>query len=148
MSNLNLNNVVLGGRLVADPEIRATQSGVKVANIRLAINRSYSKDGNRETDYIDVIAWRQGAELLEKYFRKGSAVCVIGSIQSRTWEDQNGQKRYATEVVADQVKFVDGKSDGAAPAADNGGAPVPPPEYNNAPAPAYEELKTDDDLPF
>ena len=153
MSSLNLNKVILCGRLTADPELKQTTNGVAVVSFSLAVNRRYqtkSADGaqSQQTDFINVVAWRQTAEFISRYFHKGSALCLTGSIQTRTWQDQQGQKRYATEVVADEEMFVDSKNDSNAGgyAPDNYNAP----SYSSAPntAPKFEELKTDDDLPF
>ena len=111
MSSLNLNKVVLCGRLTADPELKQTQSGVPVVSFTLAINRRYQGRNNDAAsnqptaDFISVVAWRQTAEFISKYFRKGSSLCVTGSIQTRNWQDQQGQKRYATEVVADEAEL-------------------------------------------
>ena len=110
MSNLNLNKVVLCGRLTANPELKTTQSGISVASFTLAVNRRYSKE-NQEVDFINCIAWRQTAEFISRYFSKGSSLAVTGSIQTRTWTDNNNQKRFATEVVVDEAMFVDGKND-------------------------------------
>ena len=156
MSNLNLNKVVLAGRLTADPELKQTQSGVSVVSFSLAINRRFaSRNGEQveqQTDFINVVAWRQTAEFISKYFRKGSALCVTGSIQTRSWQDNQGQRRYATEVVVDDAMFVDSRNE-----AGNGGqGSYVPDAYNAAPsystpagtAPNFEELNTDDDLPF
>lgn len=154
MSSLNLNKVVLCGRLTADPELKQTTSGIAVVSFSLAVNRRYqSKNAEgaqaQQTDFINVVAWRQTAEFISRFFRKGSALCITGSIQTRTWQDQQGQKRYATEVVADEAMFVDSKNDSNAAgtfANDTYNAP----SYASAPAvtPKYEERSTDDDLPF
>ena len=154
MSSLNLNKVILCGRLTADPELKQTTSGIAVVSFTLAVNRRYqskSTDGAQaqQSDFINVVAWRQTAEFISRYFRKGSALCITGSIQTRTWQDQQGQKRYATEVVADEAMFVDSKNDSG-----NAGGYAPEtytaPSYSSAPtaSPKFEELKTDDDLPF
>ena len=111
MSNLNLNKVVLAGRLTADVELKQTPSGVSVCSFTLAINRKFSANGQQQTDFIQCQAWRQTAEFIARYFKKGSALCIGGSIQTRSWTDNNNQKRYATEVVADEAMFVDGKND-------------------------------------
>ena len=155
MSSLNLNKVVLCGRLTADPELKQTTSGIAVVSFTLAVNRRFqtkSADGAQaaqQADFISVVAWRQTAEFISRYFRKGSALCLTGSIQTRSWQDSQGQKRYATEVVADEAMFVDSKNEGGAAMgqyADTYNAP----SYSSAPAsaPKFEELKTDDDLPF
>ena len=154
MSSLNLNKVVLCGRLTADPELKQTTSGIAVVSFTLAVNRRYQSkvaDGAhaQQADFISVVAWRQTAEFISRYFRKGSALCITGSIQTRSWQDQQGQKRYVTEVVADEAMFVDSKNEGVA----NGGSYTDTynaPSYSSSPAqaPKFEELKTDDDLPF
>lgn len=156
MSNLNLNKVVLAGRLTSDPELKQTTSGVSVTNFSIAINRRFSSRGGenaeQQTDFINVVAWRQTAEFITKFFRKGSAICLTGSIQTRAWQDAQGQKRYATEVVVDDAMFVDSRAESGAP---QGGSYVPDayaqtPSFssNAAKAPNFEELNTDDDLPF
>lgn len=142
MANFNLNKVMLGGRLTSDVELKSTQSGVSVCSFSLAVNRKYSKEGEQATDFINCQAWRNTAEFISKYFKKGSSLCVIGSIQVRNWTDQNGQKRYATEVVVDEALFVDSKNDSQTAQ----GASYIPDAYN--PQPHYEEISTDDDLPF
>lgn len=138
MSNLNLNKVVLAGRLTADVELKQTPSGVSVCSFSLAVNRKYSKDGNQQTDFIQCQAWRNTAEFISRYFKKGSALCISGSIEVRSWTDSNNQKRYATEVVADEAMFVDGKNESQGTEA---------PSFNNE-APNYTEQSPDDDLPF
>ena len=154
MSSLNLNKVLLCGRLTADPELKQTTSGIAVVSFSLAVNRRFQSktaDGAQaqQADFINVVAWRQTAEFISRYFRKGSAICITGSIQTRRWQDQQGQTRYATEVVADEAMFVDSKNEGGAVAGqftDSYNAP----SYSSSPAsaPKFEELKTDDDLPF
>ena len=153
MSSLNLNKVILCGRLTADPELKQTTSGIAVVTFTLAVNRRYQSkaaDGAQaqQADFINVVAWRQTAEFISRYFRKGSALCITGSIQTRSWQDQQGQKRYATEVVADEAMFVDSKNEGSAQGF--GYDPYSAPSYSSDPAsaPKFEELKTDDDLPF
>lgn len=156
MSSFNFNKVILGGRVTADPELKATNSGIYVTSFTVAVNRKYSAEGDQQADFINCVAWRKTAEFVTNYFRKGSSICVVGSIQTRSWTDQNGQKRYATEVVADEVQFVDSKNEnsggraGAAAAASYtpqsyGGA-----AYAGTPdsAPKFEEMSNEDDLPF
>ena len=123
MSNLNLNKVILGGRLTADPELKQTPQGVAVTTFSIAVNRR-GKDA--QTDFINCQAWRQTAETICKYFKKGSSICISGQIQVRSWQDQQGNKRYATEVVADEVYFVDSK-------ADNQSVPMGAPTFQQAP---------------
>jgi single-strand DNA-binding protein len=112
MANFNLNKVILAGRLTSDVELKQTPSGVAVATFSLAVNRKFSKEGEQQADFISCTAWRTTAEFISRYFRKGSALCVVGSIQTRTWSDQNGNKRYATEVVVDEAMFVESRNDG------------------------------------
>jgi len=151
MSNLNLNKVVLCGRLTADPELKQTQNGIAVVSFSLAVNRRFSRgaDGqnNSQADFINCVAWRQIAEFISRYFHKGSSLCVTGSIQTRTWNDNTGAKRYATEVVVDEAMFVDSRADSAAQSnyvPDAYGSP----SFSSGDAPNFEEIKTDDDLPF
>lgn len=135
MANFNFNKVILGGRLTADPELKSTQNGVMVTSFNVAVNRRYSGENKeQQTDFISCVAWRQQAEFVSKYFRKGSSICVVGSIQTRSWTDQNGQKRYTTEVVADEIHFVDSKGDNTAAGDRQSGAPYAAPAYGNAPA--------------
>lgn len=160
MANFNFNKVILGGRLTGDPELKQTANGVYVCSFSVAVNRRYqsqnAENGQSQADFINVVAWRQSAEFVHKYFRKGSSICIVGSIQTRTWTDQQGQKRYATEVVADEINFVDSKSEGSqvgygampqnAYTPDNYSAP----SFSTAAdsSPKFEELANEDDLPF
>lgn len=111
MSNLNYNHVALGGRLVADPELRTTQSGVSVCTARMAVTRKSFNGDEPETDFFNIVAWRGGAEFLANYFRKGSAIMVNGRLQVRSWENDDGDMQYITEVVTDEIFFVDSKAD-------------------------------------
>lgn len=151
MSALNFNQAILAGRLTADPELKTTQSGISVTQFTIAVNRPKRKDDNTDTsDFISCVAWKERAELVAKYFRKGSAIMVVGQIQTRTWTDNNNQKRYATEVLVDNIRFVDSKADAAqkSPTANgNTGAPSYIPDAYKAPN--FEEVSADDgDLPF
>ena len=130
MANFNLNKVILGGRLTADVELKQTPQGVSVSTFSIAVNRRTSKDQEQQADFINCQAWRNTAEFISKYFKKGSSICVSGSIQTRTWVDKNGQNRYATEVVVDEAFFVDGKND------------------NASATPNFIEVDPDDDIPF
>ena len=141
-----LNCAIIMGRLVADPELRTTTTGLSVTSFRVAVDRSYVKPGeDRQTDFIDVVAWRQTAEFVTKYFRKGSMVAVQGSIQVRNYEDKNGNKRKAVEIVADNVSFTGSKGDTQVPT-------LPPKSTPSYSAPANSncaDIETDDDeLPF
>lgn len=139
MSNLNLNKVIIAGHISQDFEVKQTQSGLSVVSLTVAVNRPQKdSEGKSITDFISVTAWRQAAETVGKYFKKGSAICVSGAIQTRSWTDQNGQKRYATDIVADNVYFIDSKADMEQGV---GAAQIP------AEQPHFEEIN-DDDLPF
>jgi len=148
MSNLNLNKVVLGSRLTADPELKKTTNGVSVCSFNLAINRKYQAEGQQQqADFISCVAWRNTAEFISKYFRKGSSLCVTGSIQTRSWTDSNNQKRYATEVVVEEALFVDSKNDAQGAETSNPTTYIPE-AYTAPQTPNFEDLAHDDDLPF
>jgi single-strand DNA-binding protein len=155
MANFNFNKVILGGRLTADPELKTTTTGVSVTSFSIAVNRRFSgKNGeDSQADFINVTAWRQTAEFITRYFRKASSICVAGTIQTRSWTDNQGQKRYTTEVVADEAYFVDAKSESpvsggsqGAYVPDNYGTPAF--SSQQAGAPKFEELSDDEELPF
>lgn len=106
-----MNKVFLIGRLVRDPELRYTGSNIAVATFSLAVNRPFTgNSGERETDYINIVVWRKQAENVKNYLNQGSQVAIDGRIRTRSYDDQNGQKRYITEVVADNVQFLDTKA--------------------------------------
>lgn len=112
MANLNLNKVILGGRLTVDPELKTTANGISVCGFVVAVNRRFkTADGQQEADFITCTAWRQTAEFIAKYFTKGSAICITGTIQTRSWEDKDGNTRRATDVVADEAYFVESKAE-------------------------------------
>lgn len=135
-----LNQVVLMGRLTASPELRHTQSGVAVATFRLAVDRDFKdKDGEKKADFLPVVCWRGKAEFVSKYFSKGRLVAVCGRLQVREYTTKDGDKRYATEIVADNVYFGDAKLDHAD---DWAAEPAPAPSGN------FEDVDDDDDLPF
>ena len=152
--SLNLNKVILAGRIVAEPELKQTPSGASVCSIRIAVNRRFqSRDSQQqnEADFFNVTAWQNTAEFIAKYFHKGSAICICGRIQNRTWVDQNGQKRYMTDIIAEEANFVESRN--AQDGQSGYGAPdtYSTPAYSSPAqtgAPKFEEIKTDDDLPF
>ena len=154
MANFNFNKVILGGRLTADPELKTTQSGIAVVTFSVAVNRRYTKNAaqQNETDFFNVTAWRQTAEFVSRYFKKGSSICVVGTIQNNKWTDQQGATRYRTDIVADEVMFVDSRSEsGSSYAGDDSdafGGSTPSFSTPAGAAPKFEEIKTDDDLPF
>ena len=149
MSNLNLNKVVLCGRLTADVELKQTQNGIAVATFTLAVNRRAVQGKPQETDFISCQAWRQTAEFISKYFKKGSSLCVTGSIQVRSWNDNNNQKRYATEVVVDEAMFVDSRNDLTnAPQSTETHNPYTNPIISSKIDMKEIRAETDEDLPF
>ncbi len=149
----SFNKVILIGHITADPELKQTQGGTSVCSFSIAVNRKYNKDGNNEVDFINIVAWRQQAEFVSRYFKKGKPILVCGQLQTRTWTDNQNNKRYATEVIADEVSFV-GNADNNAEAKESaqGGflpgttAYVPTPYTNNAQG--FEEIPNDGQLPF
>lgn len=144
-----LNNAVIMGRLVADPELRTTGSGVSVTSFTVAVDRRFAnKDEEKQADFIDVVAWRQTADFVCKYFRKGSMIAVQGSIQTRTYEDKDGNKRKAVEIVADNVSFCGSKSD-SKPSTDTDKT-APAPNTNSMYGQSADDFKEvpEDNLPF
>lgn len=106
-----LNIVAINGRLVADPEIRVTNSGVSVCTVTIAVERNFTNNGERVCDFIDVVLWKQNAEFLSKYFKKGTMVAINGTIQTRLYEDKNGTKHKVTEIVAENVNFCGSRTE-------------------------------------
>lgn len=167
-----INTAVLMGRLTADPELRHTPNNLAVTSFTLAVDRSYVKSGaERQTDFIDVVAWRSTAEFVCRYFHKGQLVAVQGSIQTRSYTDREGIKRKAFEIVADNVHFAESKRDSYSNPAQNAGgyqqgysnnSAYQQPSMNGSARPEmepassfsmgdtgdFEEIPTDDDLPF
>ena len=157
MGSFNFNKVILGGRIANDFELKSTPSGISVTSFTVAVNRSYrAKNGEQpQADFINVTAWRQNAEFITRNFHKSSSICIVGSIQTRSYTDKQGQKRYATEVVADEAYFVDSKSDSdnrrtaAQGKSDSSAFQYVPEQYQTQPAPNMRELADDEDsLPF
>lgn len=127
-----MNKAILMGRLTRDPELRQTGSGISVCTFTLAVDRRFkNQNGERQADFIPIVVWRQQAEFASQYFRQGSRVLVSGSIQVRAWDDRDGNRRYTTEVVADDLEFADSKrSDSSG----SGYASTSPRTYENRPA--------------
>ena len=157
-----LNKIIIMGRLTRDPELRRTGSGTAVTSFSLAVDRDFkSQSGEKETDFIDVVAWRSTAEFVSKYFTKGQLMAVTGSIQPRNYEARNGNKRKAVEIQATEVTFASSRREGGSMGGDpsysqpRASAPAQPAAFSE-PAPAYssgssedfEEILGDDDLPF
>lgn len=149
-----INRVVLMGRLVADPELKTTASGISVTTFRIAVDRNYVKSGEeRQADFFDVVAWRYTAEFICKHFRKGSLIAIDGSLQSRTYQAKDGTNRYVVEVVADNASFTGERRDGSS--GSYGGYSQPAaqyteqtPSYSNGSSQDFMEVQLDDDLPF
>ena len=150
----SFNKVILIGNMTADPELKQTQGGLSVCTFNIAVNRRFkSENGQQECDFIPIVAWRQQAEFVCRYFKKGQPILICGQIQIRSWTNNNNEKRYSTEVVADEVSFV-------APATQNEQKPATPPNpanfqngnmpstYSGINNPHFEEIPTDGDLPF
>lgn len=169
-----LNRVILMGRLTADPELKRTASDISVTSFTLAVDRNYGKGADRQTDFINCVAWRQNAEFISRYFSKGRLMAVEGSLQVRNYTDKNENKRQAVEVLVDHAFFADSKNSAATSSAPDDFGPPPPvshsyggdpafaaPSYSSAPAASagfgytsgaaedFEEVSEDEeDLPF
>ena len=135
-----LNKTILMGRLTHDPELKKTPNDVSVATFTLAVERDYGKkDEKRETDFLDIVAWRHTADFVSKYFTKGQLVAIEGRIQTRTYEDKEQKKRKVWEIIADSVHFAESKKNGGDTSADSA-----PPDFN----PFAGAAENDDELPF
>ena len=146
-----MNVAILMGRLTADPELRKTQNGISVTSFSLAVDRNFkTSTGERETDFINIVAWRQTADFCANYFRKGQLVAIEGSIQVRKYVDKDGNNRTAVEVVANQAHFAEKKRDdaGSNQGGYNNAPPAAPASYSNAGTGDFTEIVDDDDLPF
>lgn len=144
-----LNVVVLSGRLTADPELKTTANGISVCSFSIAVERRYRSGEERQSDFINIVTWRSSAEFVSKYFKKGQMIAIRGSIQTRKYQDRDGNNRTAFEVVADDVQFADfARREGdAAPVAATPAAT--PASYSNADAGDFTSIdEVDEDLPF
>jgi len=151
-----LNKVIIMGNISNEVELKQTQGGTSVCSFNVAVGR-YSKDPREaKTDFFTVVAWQQKAEFVSRYFKKGNPILICGQLQTRSWNDNQGQKRYTTEVVAEEVSFV---ASAAQTAAQGMSAPTPAgngytpdaygaPAFNSAPSANFEEIPNDGDLPF
>ncbi|MBO5870506.1 MAG: single-stranded DNA-binding protein [Clostridia bacterium] len=140
------NRVILVGNLVADPELKTTPNGISVIRFRIAVNRRFTRAGEQpQTDFFDITAWRQTAEFVARFFTKGRPILISGTLQNRNWTDNNNVKHYSVEIVADEVTFVDRKTEGM-----NGQPSMPSaPTYSTPTADSgFEDLSADDELPF
>lgn len=138
-----MNKVIISGRTTADIELKATQTGKSVATFTVAVDTGYGE--NKQTAFLDVIAWEKMAELVSQYVHKGNKVLICGRLQTRTWEDKDGKKRKATEIVANEIEFIEAKKDGAAPAAEPRGKEEAKPNWKEE---AEKYIENDEDLPF
>jgi single stranded DNA-binding protein (ssb) len=148
-----LNQVALMGRLTAEPELRHTPSNVSVTTFTLAVNRSYVKQGaERQTDFIDIVAWRNTAEFICKYFKKGQMMAVEGTIQTRTYTDKEGKNRKAFEILANNVYFTESRNPNAASVAESfepvAESALPEPSFSAGSNDDFAVIADDDDLPF
>ncbi len=154
-----LNRVILMGRLVSDPELKTTGTGISVTSFRIAVDRSYVKSGEeRKANFFDIVCWRGTAEFVCRYFGKGSLIAVEGQLQSRTYQAKDGTNRYVVEVVADNVSFTgERRENSGAYNASNGGnqsyhqnidSQEPPEAYQSGSNSDFQDMPLDDDLPF
>lgn len=142
-----MNKVIMIGNMANDPEARTTQSGISQSTFRIAVQRRFAnQQGVREADFFTVIAWRQTADFCNRYLSKGRRVAVEGSIQNRSYDAQDGSKRYVTEIIADSVEALGGREEGSQPRRDNG--PTPPPVQPAPPSMNDFTEVDDDELPF
>ena len=150
----SFNKVILIGNLTADPELKQTTGGNSVCSFSIAVNRRFAKadQGQQNVDFINIVTWRQSAEFVCRYFKKGNPILICGQLQTRTWSDNQGQKRYATEVVADEVSFVASAAQSASMGGSIGGATYTPEAYSTPATSAgpamFEEIPSDGELPF
>ena len=145
-----LNRIAIMGRLVKDPELRRTQSGIAVTSFRMAVDRDFkSQDGSKQADFFDVVAWRSTAEFVSRYFSKGRMAVVEGRLQTRDWTDKEGNRRVAFEIVADNIYFGDSKRD-SAPGGDYSAPAYGGADSYSAPAAGsgFAEIEEDGELPF
>ena len=141
-----LNKAILMGRFTRDPELRSTPQGISTCSFSIAVDRNFVRAGEeRKADFINCVAWRQTADFISKYFKKGNLIAVEGSIQTRSWDDADGKKRYATEVIVNQAYFAESKKDSQP--ADSFGTGFESSDFGTLPDP-ISPMGTDDDLPF
>ena len=144
-----MNRVILVGNLASDPEARTTQSGISQSTFRIAVQRRFSnQQGVREADFISVVCWRQTADFCNRYLTKGTRVAVEGSIQNRSYDAQDGSKRYITEIIADNIEFASNRRDEGGAPRQYESAPTPPPAKPEAPSMNDFTEVDDDELPF
>ena len=144
----SFNKVVLMGHLTGAPELRQTQSGQSVTSFSIGVNRRFAKEGEQNVDFINVVAWKEKAEFISRYFVKGDPILICGQLQTRTWNDNKGEKRYSTEVIVDEACFVQNKAQKESQQP----APYTPAAYStpsfSSIGTQFEEIPNDGDLPF
>ena len=133
-----MNKTILMGRIAKDVELRQTQNGVAVASFTIAVNRRFAKEGQQSADFINCVAWKQQAEFIAKHFGKGKMICIVGNLQSRSWEGQDGKRMYATEVAVDEVYFTGEKKEETTESSEN----------DVAGESGFNSVTPDGDLPF
>jgi single-strand DNA-binding protein len=149
-----LNKVILMGNLTADPEFKTTPSGVPVTTFSIAVGRRFAKESDEvKADFFNIVAWRQTAEFVSKFFNKGKSIVVVGSIQNRSYTTQDGQKRYITEIIADECTFAGNAGNGQNEAQNGsqsmfGNIPTQQVAQASVPTANFEEISQDDDLPL
>lgn len=145
----SFNKSILIGHLTADPELKQTQGGTSVCSFSIGVNRRFAKEGEQNVDFINIVAWRQTAEFVTRYFKKGQPILVCGQIQTRSWTDSSGNKRYSTEVVADECSFV-APSESATEQKNSAtaGSTYTPTGYASNNTAQFEEIPNDEGLPF
>lgn len=143
-----MNKVILMGRLTKDVEIRQTQNNLSVARFTIAVNRRFVKDGGQQADFINCIAWRKTGEFIARYFQKGSMIAVVGSIQTRSWDGNDGKKQYATEVIVDEAYFTGSKSGSGTKGNDTDFSDSSIDDLNSQYGDDFATIGDEEDLPF
>lgn len=146
-----MNKVILMGRLTRDPEMRQTPNGVSVCSFSIAVNRRFAKEGQQSADFINCTAWRQQAEFICKHFNKGSMIAIVGNLQSRSWDNQDGKRQYATDVVVDEVYFTGSRNESQSGGASQGGftSPAGDGPFADIDSMGFQAIDgSEDDLPF
>lgn len=145
---MRINKVILGGRLTSDPELKQSTSGLSVCSFSIAVDRKFSKGEEKGCDFINITAWRQTAEFVAKYFKKGNPIIVVGELQTRSYEDKQKNKRTATEVVADEVSFAGNKENATEAKNEAPAQAYMPAGYATQTQAQFEDISSGEDLPF
>ena len=145
---LNLNKVILAGRLTANPELKQTQTGLSVCTFRVAVNRKAKSGEHPEADFFNVTSWRNTAEFISKYFSKGQAICIVGSLHNNKWKDSQGNDRITTEIITESADFVESKAEQNAAQPSSYGQQTVYNPYVEVPSAHPDTNGTEDDLPF